>query len=77
MANQICGNNNKGEDNSPKNLKDKNQQASSQKFRQLKFIIIFNWNHFEMRLLNLRNNFLLIADFFVLILVVFVLFLLY
>ena len=30
-----CGNNNKGEDNSPKNLNDKNQQASSQKFRQL------------------------------------------
>ena len=31
-----CGNNNKDEDNSPKNLNDKNQQASSQKFRQLK-----------------------------------------
>ena len=30
-----CGNNNKDEDNSPKNLNDKNQQASSQKFRQL------------------------------------------
>ena len=30
-----CGNNNKDEDNSPKNLHDKNQQASSQKFRQL------------------------------------------
>ena len=29
------GNNNKDEDNSPKNLHDKNQQASSQKFRQL------------------------------------------
>ena len=29
-----CGNNNKDEDNSPKNLNDKNQQASSQKFRQ-------------------------------------------
>ena len=29
------GNNNKDEDNSPKILKDKNQQASSQKFRQL------------------------------------------
>ena len=29
-----CGNN-KDEDNSPKNLNDKNQQASSQKFRQL------------------------------------------
>ena len=30
-----CGNNNKDEDNSPKNLNDKNQQGSSQKFRQL------------------------------------------
>ena len=30
-----CGNNNKYEDNSPKNFNDKNQQASSQKFRQL------------------------------------------
>ena len=30
-----CGNNNKDEDNSPKNLNDKNQQASSQKFRQI------------------------------------------
>ena len=29
-----CGNNNKDEDNSLKNLNDKNQQASSQKFRQ-------------------------------------------
>ena len=28
------GNNNKDEDNSPKTLSDKNQQASSQKFRQ-------------------------------------------
>ena len=30
-----CGNNNKDEDNSPKTLNDKNQQASFQKFRQL------------------------------------------
>ena len=29
-----CGNNNKDEDNSRKTLNDKNQQASSQKFRQ-------------------------------------------
>ena len=29
------GNNNKDEDNNPKTLNDKNQQASSQKFRQL------------------------------------------
>ena len=29
-----CGNDNKDEDNSPKTLNDKNQQASSQKFRQ-------------------------------------------
>ena len=31
-----CGNNNKDKDNSPKTLNDKNHQASSQKFRQLK-----------------------------------------
>ena len=31
-----CGNNNKDEDNSPKTLNDKNQRASSQKFRQLR-----------------------------------------
>ena len=36
-----CGNNNKDEDNSPKILNDKNQQASSQKFRQLIFRLIF------------------------------------
>ena len=30
-----CGNNNKDGDNSLKNLNDKNQQALSQKFRQL------------------------------------------
>ena len=34
-----CGNNNKDEENSPKNLNDKNQRASSQKFRQLDFLI--------------------------------------
>ena len=31
-----CENKNKDEDNSPKTLNDKNNQASSQKFRQLK-----------------------------------------
>ena len=31
-----CRNNNKDEDNSPKTLKDKNHQTSSQKFKQLK-----------------------------------------
>ena len=31
-----CGNNNKDEDNSPKTLNEKNQLASSQKFKQLK-----------------------------------------
>ena len=36
-----CGNNNKDEDNSPKTLNDKNQQASSQKFKQL-VVILFN-----------------------------------
>ena len=39
---------------------------------------VFNWNHFEIWLLNLRINFFLfIADFFVLIVVVFMLFLLH
>ena len=37
----------------------------------LVFVIVLNWNHFEMRLLNLIINFLFTADFFVLILVVF------
>ena len=36
-----CGNNNKDEDNSPKTLNDKNQQASSQKFRQLSLCFSF------------------------------------
>ena len=35
-------NNNKDEDNSPKNLNDKNQQASSQKFRHLKVTFLEN-----------------------------------
>ena len=35
-----CGNNNKDEYNSPKTLNDKNQQASSQKFRQLTSIFL-------------------------------------
>ena len=35
-----CGNNNKDKDNSPKTLNDKNQQALSQKFRQLSFPIV-------------------------------------
>ena len=34
-----CSNNYKDEDNSPKTLNDKNQQASSQKFRQLRLAI--------------------------------------
>ena len=44
------------------------------------FVIVFNWNHFEMRLLNLRINFFLFFNFliycglFVLILVVFIFF---
>ena len=36
-----CGNNNKDEDNSPKTLNDKNHQASSQKFRELKLTLLF------------------------------------
>ena len=39
-------------------------------------LFVFNWNHFEMRLLNLRINFFIYCGLFVLILVVFVLFLL-
>ena len=39
-------------------------------------IIVFNWNHFEMRLLYLRINFFIYCGLFVLILVVFLLFLL-
>ena len=39
------------------------------------FVLVFNWNHFEMRFLNLRINFYLLRTFF-LILVVFKLFLL-
>ena len=35
------GNNNKDEDNSPKILNDKNQQASAQKFRQLEVHYLF------------------------------------
>ena len=34
-------------------------------------IIVFNWNHFEMRFLNLRINFFIYCKLFVLILVVF------
>ena len=53
----------------------------NQKTRKKINCIVFNWNHFEMRLLNLRINFLIFFLFiycglFVLILVVFVLFLL-
>ena len=48
-----------------------------QRVLKLYKFIVFNWNHFEMRLHNLRINFFLfIAHSFVLILVVFVLFLL-
>ena len=35
---KCCGNNNKDEDNSLKTLNDKNHQALSQKFRQLKIL---------------------------------------
>ena len=36
-----CGNNNKDEDNSPKTLNEKNHQALSQKFRQLRNLMLF------------------------------------
>ena len=39
-----CGNKNEDEDNSPKTVNDKNQQASSQKFRQLNF---FEFEYFS------------------------------
>ena len=35
---KCCGNNYKDEDNNPKTLNDKNHQALSQKFRQLRLI---------------------------------------
>ena len=38
------------------------KEQFAQKFRTNRRIV-FNWNHFEMRLLNLRINFLFIADF--------------
>ena len=41
------------------------------------FVIVFNWNYFEMRLLNLRINFFICCELFLLILLDFVLFLLY
>ena len=36
-----CGNDNKDKDNSPKTLNDKNHQASSQKFKQFRYM---KWN---------------------------------
>ena len=48
-----CGNDNEDGDNSPKNLNDKNQQSSSQKFRQLillksfshqRHLMVFHWS---------------------------------
>ena len=58
-----CGNNNKDEDNSLKNLNDKNQQASSQKFRQLKQssftnLLLMKQNPFSLSLsfLNTYNS---------------------
>ena len=38
-----CGNNYKDEDNSPKNLNDKNQQASFQKFKELMNIFVYKY----------------------------------
>ena len=39
-------------------------------------LLVFNWNHFEMRLLNLRINFYLLRTYFLILVVFFVLFLL-
>ena len=55
-----CGNNNKDVDNSPKNLNDKNQQASSQKFRQLKIfplrIVLIVIKHLQMNQISTLSN---------------------
>ena len=51
-----CGNNNKDEDNSPKTLNHKNQQALSQKFRQLVGIWVLLWTN---ALRNIMNQYIL------------------
>ena len=56
---KCCGNNNKDEDNNPKTLHDKNQQASSQKFRQVnKFMITETFN------VNFHDKFIKFWNFF-------------
>ena len=50
------GNNHKDEDNSPKTLKDKNHQASYQKFRQLTINIIMNYINHHPKLSPLKIN---------------------
>ena len=50
-----CGNTNKDEDNSLKNLNDKNQQASSQKFRQLIKIHIYQVFFLKLNESDLKN----------------------
>ena len=51
-----CGNNNKDEDNSLKTLNDKNQQALSQKFRQLMMNVIWNLKLRKMAFPQHKNN---------------------
>ena len=55
-----CGNNNKDENNSPKTLNDKNQQASSQKFRQLSVLTLTNIRFF---FIQMQKNVLSFALF--------------
>ena len=43
IGRNVVENNNKDEGNSPKTLNDKNHQATSQKFRQLMYVCIYNW----------------------------------
>ena len=69
-----CGNNNKDEDNSPKTLNDKNQQVSSQKFRQLLLVCFILENNISrckavtQRLNNIKQNLLLLTNIIFIIL---------
>ena len=57
-----CGNNNKDEDNSPKTLNDKNQQALSQKFRQLIYIYIYIYTKVSREFYNILLTYLLYSS---------------
>ena len=53
----FCGNKIKDEDNSPKTLNNKNQQASSQKFRQLTQGIVLEYIWVNMFIYFSRMNY--------------------